>query len=649
MAKNKNISPASFWAKNPLTGKVNGDVSMSNNAENESRTNISTTETSAAAFGANNPLTGKVNTEASTSSNAEKQNLINVDAADETSAELEEEVYKLDALLNAVAEYYQEQEKFAKNPAAYIGGSQGPVLPWQHQVLQECLQHYLHNDSWCCPPYSATCLDQNNKLKKVVIKFNVKIYWHLSKKHASLSLSEIDKKLKKPERAEIIKSTRENHLGSGSYASVNLGNFSVKFDENNQIQVVEVKPQSEKVVKIDLSDGRNKAIFEMEYAASRAIYQARVHAAKSSPESKFFDAIILPRVHGVNLKSVVDNVFVDKQKRNSFLLPIKMAAIMINVICAARHVHANKLHHGDIKRENCMLEPESYYATFVDFGFTTKKLAQDKIHCSPLYAAPEIILRSYFGGPNVDITPALDIYSLGTFFIETYGIDIYPSNYEGTHDVYKFQGRELNLAQYLNAYARKCVQDSNRIPRGIKKIILDMISWDAAARPKLSDVTTQLLAVIDSEFEHNQALIAAQDFTSLHLIFQTMLWNLMCTEVFIITSKMKLLPSVPDNEKQILEELERLSYLYEKFNDPAPNKPTKTLGQYTYEKIPQFAKELLESIEHKEIKVFFQNLILINSKPDEEVHANLVAINTELNNQLFPPSSSASSSRRMGR
>lgn len=543
-------------------------------------------------------------------------------------------VYRLSKLLAEVAIYYQGREEGAPEVACLK----------QHQLLEESLQYCFNQSSEFCDPYIKTYQDGDNARKTVIVQFDATIYWHLSKKDEALTIEEINTKLKQPTRAEIVGLNPQNYLGEGAYASVALNSFSLKLGENQQIQLVKVKTQSKKVTKKSKPRESGSSVLETEYDVSQQIYQGQVHVAKSKPQLSSCDALILPFVHGNDLSSLVEGGLIDKQAT------LIMAVIMINAICSLRHLHAKNLSHGDIKLENCKLELTNYFNLFIDFGFSSEKFDPEHIRCTPIHAAPEVVSRMYgFHMRKVTLSPALDIYSLGTFFISLYGINLYPESPEPSNFNNFFKNQRLNLPEYLNVYARDCVEQANEIPEEIKNIILPMISKSAYERPSLRDVIMQLLKVIDNEFENNKSFIATQNFAELHLIFQTMLWNLISTEVFVIAATIKALPELSEQEKEIISELEHISYVYEKFSDPAPDAPTKTCGQYVYEQIPLFARKHIDKIEHPRVKEFFNSLIEINTKADEEVYADLAKTNMSLINSFSDISESTQFSLRMGR
>lgn len=96
----------------------------------------------------------------------------------------------------------------------------------------------------------------------------------------------------------------------------------------------------------------------------------------------------------------------------------RICKTMFPVFDALSYLHSKGIVHMDIKPSNIMLE-NGYNVRLMDLGIATTctelKLAQGMVG-TPKYAAPEQIYNP--DKPNVEITPATDIYELGVTIYE---------------------------------------------------------------------------------------------------------------------------------------------------------------------------------------------------------------------------------------
>jgi len=78
----------------------------------------------------------------------------------------------------------------------------------------------------------------------------------------------------------------------------------------------------------------------------------------------------------------------------------------LKIIAGVEYCHRNKVVHRDLKPENLLLHAKRRSVKIADFGLSN--IMRDghflKTSCgSPNYAAPEVILRKHYAGPEVDV------------------------------------------------------------------------------------------------------------------------------------------------------------------------------------------------------------------------------------------------------
>jgi MAP/microtubule affinity-regulating kinase len=116
-------------------------------------------------------------------------------------------------------------------------------------------------------------------------------------------------------------------------------------------------------------------------------------------ETDEFLYLILELINGLSLNDYV-------KKHSERRLPESDACrIFYQIILALEYCHANDVSHRDIKFDNVLLD-HCNNVKIIDFGFSTwmPKDQRTKTFCgTPSYMAPEIILKSEYLGPPVDI------------------------------------------------------------------------------------------------------------------------------------------------------------------------------------------------------------------------------------------------------
>ena len=99
-------------------------------------------------------------------------------------------------------------------------------------------------------------------------------------------------------------------------------------------------------------------------------------------------------------------------KKNFISFPMAMG-IFYQVALGLEYIHGRNIIHTDLKPENIMLDSQGTHLKIIDFGSAIRK---NKLHKnfyiqSRYYRAPEVIYR-------IEITPAIDIWSLGCIIFE---------------------------------------------------------------------------------------------------------------------------------------------------------------------------------------------------------------------------------------
>ena len=79
---------------------------------------------------------------------------------------------------------------------------------------------------------------------------------------------------------------------------------------------------------------------------------------------------------------------------------------VVQIIAGVDYCHTNRVVHRDLKPENLLLDQERSSIKIADFGLSN--VMRDgqflKSSCgSPNYAAPEVIQRHWYAGPEVDV------------------------------------------------------------------------------------------------------------------------------------------------------------------------------------------------------------------------------------------------------
>lgn len=116
-------------------------------------------------------------------------------------------------------------------------------------------------------------------------------------------------------------------------------------------------------------------------------------------ETDEFLYLILELINGLSLNDYV------KKHPERKLSESDACRIFYQIILALEYCHANDVSHRDIKFDNVLLD-HCNNVKIIDFGFSTcmPKDQRTKTFCgTPSYMAPEIILKSEYLGPPVDI------------------------------------------------------------------------------------------------------------------------------------------------------------------------------------------------------------------------------------------------------
>lgn len=216
---------------------------------------------------------------------------------------------------------------------------------------------------------------------------------------------------------------------------------------------------------------------------------ARMYEAVETPKRLH---LIMECVEGGNLCSYV------KQKKK--LHEAEAKKIFFQLMLAIEYLHTENIAHRDIKLEN-VLFTESRDIKLIDFGFSTisKPGTKMKIFCgTPSYMAPEIVLRTEYEGPPVDL------WSAGVLLFACL-CGQFPFRAQSYPDLYR-------------RIARGSFAVSDDVSMSAKDLIRSLLCVDPAGRPSPSAVLkhpwlqTQIVSAPDiGKLRHDTIILISEN------------------------------------------------------------------------------------------------------------------------------------------
>jgi serine/threonine protein kinase len=553
--------------------------------------------------------------------------------------------YKLSTLVEDVANHYE--------------GQHVPHIQYKIRILQQYLLYHfeqqknqytadnMRNSTFTIAAFEQVIINKHGSIVPIKVMLDADINWRQSKNTAASSPWD------NPNRVEI-KLHNTPILGEGAFSSPSPVSYSIKLaGDIEQMIFVNVKKQKNKIVKpiekkcyIVEPD----ILASNEYNAAKLAFKRRVHVSKTLINSKmglrFFDVVTMPLIKGKNLEIFLEEIKNNENPNDKYRLPDVKIIAMINTACALRRLHTMDITHKDIKKTNVILV-KNYISIIIDFNFSQINSDTLSAGCTPLYAAPEVI--NYMLSPyhDAELSASLDIYSLGLLFAEMYGVVLEndsgnsswsnaSSNSSSTSSntsnsqfqfnwYYELDGKLVNGVRYLHLKTREAIQDAC-FSSQVTQIILDMISWDANERPDLATVIMNLLPLIRVGKKVNKQSTDPFNDNEYNIIYQAMIWNLICTEVFVLVTEIAKLNSLQDNDKKIITELTDLAYVNQEFNDPAPEDETKSIGQYKFEQLGVFASQYLSLVQDENLKLIFEILSKHGEQDKQDLYKQLCEV-----------------------
>jgi serine/threonine protein kinase len=178
-------------------------------------------------------------------------------------------------------------------------------------------------------------------------------------------------------------------IGRGSYAIVKLATHKAN------MQKCAIKVYS----KTSLADSALNSNVMREIKILKMIDHPNIVKFYEQIEGENNLYIVMEYVRGIGL----NNHLIAKSLKK--LMENEACQIFTQVIYALQYCHSKNITHRDIKLENIQLDLH-FNVKLIDFGFATcySKDKKSLIYCgSPSYMAPEIINKTEFKGPPVDI------------------------------------------------------------------------------------------------------------------------------------------------------------------------------------------------------------------------------------------------------
>ncbi|CAE6436166.1 unnamed protein product [Rhizoctonia solani] len=178
-----------------------------------------------------------------------------------------------------------------------------------------------------------------------------------------------------------------------------------------------------------------------------------------------------------------------------FLSPIEKKWFAFQLLCGMKDAHARGAPHGDIKSENVLVtsynwvyitdfasskptylpedDPSDFALFFDSSGRRTCYIAPERFYAAGSDIAAEKAERERQSQRDVDVTEAMDVFSMGCVIAELFT--------EGTPtftlaQLYKYRDKEINAETHLAG-----LEDP-----GVKALVLSMIALDPEARPSFA-------------------------------------------------------------------------------------------------------------------------------------------------------------------
>lgn len=245
-------------------------------------------------------------------------------------------------------------------------------------------------------------------------------------------------------------------IGKGAYAAVRQGTHRLTSGR------VAVKTYE----KYKLADPTRKHNVKREALIMKNLNHPHTIRLLDSIENSRQIHLVMEYVGGSSLHNYL------KRRSSRRLDEAEARRLFRQLVCALDYCHKSEVIHRDIKLENVLLD-EKNNVKLIDFGFSTTMPHgnKSKTFCgTPSYMAPEIVARSEYLGPPVDV------WALGVLLFAMLA---------GS-----FPFRGITEKELYRKIAKGSFEVPDCVPLRAKNLIKRMIQLDPLRRPSCSELLT---------------------------------------------------------------------------------------------------------------------------------------------------------------